>query len=272
MDVAYSTNAWGKVTTHCCGSNNVNYAYYVATGSDEDAVRGIAKAGYESVEMFDGNLLAYEDDPGRLQILLERCQVSLKAVYSAANFIYDEILEEEYAKIMRTARLARKLGARHLVLGGGAVRCRGIRESDYEKLGKALDGISDRAGEIGLITSFHPHMGSLVESPEQLDKVMEHTKVWLCPDCGHVALGGGNPYDVAKKYIGRIQYFHLKGVDEKGRFCSLDKGLIDFKPILGLLQESDKKIELAVECDAESKAPEEDAGKTAIFLKDCGVK
>lgn len=59
MNVTYSTNAWGKVTTHCCGANNVNYAYYMSTGENEKAIREIAGAGYESIEMFDGNLLVY---------------------------------------------------------------------------------------------------------------------------------------------------------------------------------------------------------------------
>ncbi len=272
MDVTYSTNAWGKVTTHCCGANNVNYAYYMSTGEDEKAIKEIAGAGYGSIEMFDGNLLAYENDTEVLRELLARYNVTLKAVYSAANFIYDEILEEEYEKIMRTARIAEKLGARHLVLGGGAIRYKGIDDSDYGKLGKALDEISKKAEEAGLITSFHPHMGSLVETPWQLDKVMESSKVWLCPDCGHVALGGGDPLEVTKKYIERIKYFHLKGVTEEGIFCSLNKGRIDFKPILDLLKESGQKIELAVECDAGSETPDEDAKETWIYLKEYGIK
>lgn len=122
MDVTYSTNAWGMVTAHCCGANNVNYAYYIATGEDKTAIKEIAEAGFESIEMFDGNLLAYEEKIDSLKELLEQYRLGFRAVYSAANFIYDEILEEEYGKIMRTARIAQKLGARHLVLGGGAIR------------------------------------------------------------------------------------------------------------------------------------------------------
>ena len=272
MDVTYSTNAWGMVTAHCCGANNVNYAYYIATGEDKTAIKEIAEAGFESIEMFDGNLLAYEEKIDSLKELLEQYRLGFRAVYSAANFIYDEILEEEYGKIMRTARIAQKLGARHLVLGGGAIRQDGIQESDYRKLGKALDEISRRAEDIGLTTSFHPHMGSLVESPGQLDKVMEHTGVWLCPDCGHVFLGGGNPYQITEKYLERIKYFHLKGVNENGVFCALDQGEIDFGPILKLLKGCKRKIELAIECDANSSEPGQDARATARYLAEHGMK
>ena len=233
MDVTYSTNAWGMVTAHCCGANNVNYAYYIATGEDKTAIKEIAEAGFESIEMFDGNLLAYEEKIDSLKELLEQYRLGFRAVYSAANFIYDEILEEEYGKIMRTARIAQKLGARHLVLGGGAIRQDGIQESDYRKLGKALDEISRRAEDIGLTTSFHPHMGSLVE---------------------------------------RIKYFHLKGVNENGVFCALDQGEIDFGPILKLLKGCKRKIELAVECDANSSEPGQDARATARYLAEHGMK
>ena len=72
MDVTYSTNAWGMVTAHCCGANNVNYAYYIATGEDKTAIKEIAEAGFESIEMFDGNLLAYEEKIDSLKELLEQ--------------------------------------------------------------------------------------------------------------------------------------------------------------------------------------------------------
>ena len=44
-------------------------------------------------------------------------------------------------------------------------------------------------------------MGSLVESPVQLDKVMPHTRIRLCPDLAHVKKGGGDPLKVVKKYL-----------------------------------------------------------------------
>lgn len=259
MKVAYCTNAWGSVMAHCGAANNVNGAYYVATGDDETAIRSIAKTGFEYIEMFDGNLLAYEERTDELQIIFDRYQVSLKGVYSAGNFIYDEVLSEELYKIERTAKIAASLGADQLVLGGGAVRYDGIRDEDYKKLARALDLTAEMAAQHGLTASFHPHMGSLVESPGQLDRVMEQSKILLCPDCGHVYLGGGDPYTVTKKYLDRIEYFHLKGVDENGVFCPIDRGVIDFKPIMELLAGSDHAIQLAIECDCSSADPLADA-------------
>ena len=42
--------------------------------------------------------------------------------------------------------------------------------------------------------------------------------------------------NLSEKYLERIKYFHLKGVNENGVFCALDQGEIDFGPILKLLK------------------------------------
>ncbi|MDR0551066.1 MAG: sugar phosphate isomerase/epimerase, partial [Spirochaetaceae bacterium] len=193
MKVAYMTNAWGAVMAHCAAANNVNGAFYVSTGADSDAIAGISAAGFEQIEIFDGNLLAYQGKEAAFKDLLAKNKVSLLAVYSAACFIYDEILDEELYKLKKAAEFARKFGATEIALGGGATRCGGIQEADYGKLAAALDKTCAMAEALGMTVSYHPHMGSLVEKPEQLDKVMAKTRACLCPDTGHVVLGGGDP-------------------------------------------------------------------------------
>ncbi len=266
MKITYSTNAWGKIYAHAGATNNVNNAFYVTDGEAETAIREIAEAGFESIEMFDGDLLKYDNEVDKLKKILVAHEVSLKGVYSAGCFIFDDILDEEIFRIKRTAKIAKELGADQLVLGGGATRSDGINEEDYKKLGKALDRIADIAAEMGMTASYHPHLGSLVETPEQIDSVMASSKICLCPDTGHIYLGGGDPYEVTKKYIHRIKYFHLKGVESDGSFCAPSKGVIDIKPILTLLSQHKGKISLAVETDGSKRAPSMDAKETAQFL------
>jgi inosose dehydratase len=126
MKVAYMTNAWGAVMAHCAAANNVNSAYYVSTGADDQAIAGIAAAGYESIEIFDGNLLAYEGKEDAFKRLLSDNKVALLAVYCAAAFIYDEILDEELFKIKKAASFAKQFGATQIALGGGATRYNGL--------------------------------------------------------------------------------------------------------------------------------------------------
>jgi inosose dehydratase len=265
MKVAYMTNAWGAVMAHCGAANNINSAYYISTGPDAEAIAGIAAAGYEQIEIFDGNLLAYEGREDAFKKLLTGNKVSLLAVYSAAAFIYDEILPEELYRIRKAAAFAKQFGATQIALGGGATRYSGIKDTDYKKLAAALDKVCGIADELGMTASYHPHMGSLVQSPEQLDKVMPHTRIWLCPDTGHVVLGGGDPVAVVKKYAARIKYIHLKDVTKEGMFCPLGKGGIDFPAVVNLLG---KNVLYAIECDGWNGDPREGAKITAGYLKD----
>ncbi|MEA5002808.1 MAG: sugar phosphate isomerase/epimerase [Christensenella sp.] len=267
MKVTYSTNAWSPVMAHCAAANNVNGAYYMCPGSDEEAIAGIAAAGYDSIEMFDGNLLAYEGREDALRELLGKYGVELRAVYAACNFIYDEILPEEMYRLKKAAQFASRFGATQIALGGGATRYDGIKESDYAKLAEGLDRACEVADSLNMTASFHPHMGSLVESPEQLDKVMAKTRIKLCPDCGHVKLGGGDPLTVTKKYADRILYFHLKDVTKDGMFCPLGEGTIDFVPIIETLKSRGGEVLWAVECDGWSGDASEGAKITAEYLK-----
>lgn len=267
MKITYSTNAWGPVLGHWAAPNNVNAAYYRSDGDLKKALAEIAAAGYESVEIFDGDLLEFEGREDELRALLAENHLELKGVYAACNFIYDEILPDEMDRLKRAALFAKKFGATEIALGGGAVRYSGIRESDYVKLGEALEQVCDMADEIEMRASYHPHMGSLVESPEQLEKVMKWTRIALCPDCAHVKAGGGNPLEIVKKYLDRIYYIHLKDITEDGMFCPLGVGTIDFDPIMKTLADSKIDVEYAVECDGWSGDAGEGARITAEYLK-----
>ena len=267
MKVTYSTNAWGAVMGFAGAMNNVNSAYYVSTGSAIEAISQIAKAGFEQIEIFDGNLLAYEGKEQEFKKLLEDNGAVLTAVYCAGNFIYDEILEEELYRIDKAAGFASRFGATQLVIGGGATRYNGIREDDYNKLAAALDKVCSVADKYKMTASLHPHMGSLVQSPEQLAKVMINTRMKLCPDTGHVLLGGGDPLKVIEKYLDRIDYIHLKDVTAEGMFAPLTLGTIDFDPIVNLLKNSGRPVQIAIECDGWNGDPAEGAGITFKYLE-----
>ena len=44
----------------------------------------------------------------------------------------------------------------------------------------------------------HPHVGTVVERPEEIERVLEGASVPLCLDTGHVMAGGGDPVALAR--------------------------------------------------------------------------
>ncbi|MDN5715889.1 MAG: sugar phosphate isomerase/epimerase [Janibacter sp.] len=76
-----------------------------------------------------------------------------------------------------------------------------------------LDAIADAAVAQGLRATLHPHVGTMIESGEETDRVLAGSRIGLCLDTGHLLIGGGDPVRVAQEHPERIAHMHLKDVD-----------------------------------------------------------
>jgi inosose dehydratase len=251
MRLAYQTNTWGGVVGHPVGVTSIKDLYYLAHGSTADAVRDIAHAGYDGVELFDGNLAEYAESADELERLLDGHGLVLVAAYSGANFIFPDILDQELWRIDRAAWLGARSGARHLVVGGGAQTLQPPGEPEYERLAAALDRVVDIAERHGLTACFHPHLTTIVETAEQLDRLLPHTSISLCPDTGHVLLAGDDPATLIRAHGDRIPYVHLKDADlQTGTFVPLGTGALDLPGVMEALGEIGYDGWITVELDA----------------------
>lgn len=127
-----------------------------------------------------------------------------------------------------------------------------LDEAGWQSLAEGLNLAGAIAQEYGLKLTYHHHGGTVVESPEEIDKLMELTDpslVSLLFDTGHAYYGGADPLTVLRKHEKRIAYIHLKDIrqavlDEaraekvdfvtcirKGVFTVPGDGCIDFAPI-----------------------------------------
>jgi inosose dehydratase len=78
-----------------------------------------------------------------------------------------------------------------------------------------LAAIAALAADQGVTAALHPHLGTLVEGPEEVERVLEHSGVPLCLDTGHLLAGGSDPLEVARRHPERIAHVHLKDVDAR---------------------------------------------------------
>jgi inosose dehydratase len=267
VKLACHTITWGGVVGHPVGVTSVKDLYYLANGSTEQALRGISSAGYEGVELFDGNLMEYADRPDDFRRLLDDTKLRLVAVYSGANFIFPEILGEELSRIEKAASLASRLGAEHLVVGGGAQRAAGPATDDYARLAGALDAVVAIAEQHDLLASYHPHLTTIVERPDQLDTVMTSSRINFCPDTAHLVAGGGDPAALVARYRERIVYVHFKDfAAEPFAFLPLGQGAIDFQSILDELGRGRYEGWITVELDEYAGAPVDAAKESKKYL------
>lgn len=267
MRLAYQTNTWGGVVGHPAGVTSVKDLYYLANGSTEEALDDIAAAGYTGFELFDGNLIEFDGREDAFRDLLAKTGLAFVGVYSGANFIYPDILPEELHKIKEVATRAGRLGAEHLVVGGGALRSTGTTDSDNDRLAAGLDQVVEIAMQHGLTPSFHPHLGTCAQSPEQIARVFERTSIGFCPDTAHLDAAGGDSAALIRALGTRIPYVHLKDYLD-GEFLPLGQGALDFGRILDALDAVGYDGWITVELDAWPGSKRDAAIMSRTFLED----
>ncbi|MFE9692133.1 sugar phosphate isomerase/epimerase family protein [Micromonospora sp. NPDC005806] len=126
----------------------------------------------------------------------------------------------------------------------------------------------DRCRDRGLEPVFHYHLGTLVETEAEADRLLELTDVAICLDTGHLTLAGGDPVAAVHRWAGRIGQVHLKGADlgvhhrvrdaggglaevvAAGGFCALGAGDVDLAGVLRELDQTGYTGWLVIEQDA----------------------
>ena len=83
----------------------------------------------------------------------------------------------------------------------------------WSLLGMNLERLSEVADDHGLLATLHPHVGTVVERPAEIDIILASSNIGLCLDTGHCLAGGGDPLALAKVATRRIAHVHLKDVD-----------------------------------------------------------
>jgi inosose dehydratase len=77
-----------------------------------------------------------------------------------------------------------------------------------------LNVVARHLRERGVRLAFHHHMGTVVQTEDEIDRLMAGTSddVALLLDTGHLAFAGGDPARVAKRHARRIAHVHCKDV------------------------------------------------------------
>ena len=76
-----------------------------------------------------------------------------------------------------------------------------------------LDRLARLADDRGVVLGLHPHVGTMVENRDDVDRVLAGSQVGLCVDTGHLLVGGTDPVALTRDHVGRVVHVHLKDVD-----------------------------------------------------------
>jgi inosose dehydratase len=208
--------------------------------------------------------------------LLDEKHLAVSGNYFGGNF-YDPAQKDSITTAFRaTLDNLKFYGARHVIIGppgrGGV--------DDINAAIRATAPVLDELGKIaldnGIQLGLHPHVNTIVETPDEIDLILGLTDplyVRVAPDTGHIRLGGGNVVEIIRKYKDRLSYFHLKdssGVFDRPNFGpnlrELGKGEIDFPAIMAILKEIEFKGWMNVEQDYTVTTPAQSAAVSASYI------
>ncbi len=200
----------------------------------EQMLDAIAAAGYEGTEL---GPLGYLGEGATLRSRLEGRGLDLVGAFVQIRFGDDEKLGELDATLAAIAGWDAKL-----VLADAGPRDGVLAWDEIQRA-------AERARARGFEPTFHHHMGSRVQTPAEIERLLERTDVGLLLDTGHLLAAGGNPLQALRDWRGRVNHVHVKDVqldvlrgaatwDEAWRggvFCELGRGDVDLEGFFGAL-------------------------------------
>lgn len=89
-----------------------------------------------------------------------------------------------------------------------------LAPSDWPRFAERLDELGTRLQDAGLTLAYHHHMGTVVQTEDEVDRLMDSCDdaVSLLLDTGHLTFAGGDPVRAAARHAGRIAHLHCKDV------------------------------------------------------------
>lgn len=274
---------------------------------EEQVLSDIAAAGYEAA-MPRASLPRSAEDT--LAVYREHGLVAAPPYFGAPFWDRDQH-DDVVARARDAARLAQGLGCTELYVapGGGyykgvAGRTRrqvaghvspedGLGEEQWKTLVDTLNEVGAMTQELGVAACFHNHVGTVIETGEEMERLMAETDpalVLLGPDTGHLQWGGCDPVSFFRRHAGRVRTAHLKDISEEvrrrgvaegwdygrfsesGIFRELGDGDVDHAAIIDVLRSAGFKGWLIVETDVtQLPTARESAAVSRAYLRTLGL-
>jgi len=132
----------------------------------------------------------------------------------------------------------------------------GFDTATWKRFAEGVDRAAAGCRERGYEPTFHHETGTQVESPAEIERVLELTTIGLCLDTGHLLLGGGDPVKAIDDWRPRINHLHLKDarravveqivreaapvseIWKRKAFCRLGEGDLDVDAMLASIRGS----------------------------------
>jgi inosose dehydratase len=209
-------------------------------GGDIPLERCLAEAraaGYERIEL--GH--KFHRDPTVLRPILERLELALISGWYSGRLLERSVSAEIAANEPHSSLLV-AMGCAVLVYAETSGSIAGDRRrplsgrprlsaGDWHDFGARVTELADHLSARGIGLVYHHHMGTVIESEAEIDRLMAVTadKVGLLLDTGHAAYAGIDPAALVRRHRDRIRHVHCKDVrcEVRARVRAHDASFLD---------------------------------------------
>jgi sugar phosphate isomerase/epimerase len=226
----------------------------------ERTLGDIAAAGYNDVEML-GGMNNFGMAPDRVRAILDRNGLRAPSTHVGGA---------AFDNLDRWLADAATLGHRYLILASLPVQNPTL--DDYRRWADRLNESARRSLSQGVYVGFHNHATDfkLIDGSVPYDVLMERTDPTLVRhqlDTGNLAMAGRDPLEYMKRFGSRYWSFHIKDVPSLSATndTELGKGVIDFRRLLGMIDNIDNK-HLFVEQETYPGTPLESARRDYAYI------
>ena len=186
----------------------------------ETCLRETREAGYEGIEL--GN--KFPRDAATLRPILAAHDLALiSGWYSAALLTRDSA--EECAAAQPHIDLLRAMGCDILILAETSNAIHADRaaplsrrpilaDADWPRFATRLTDFAARVAATGMRVAYHHHMGTVVQTEVEIDRLMALTgpALTLLLDTGHATFAGADPAALARRHAARVSHVHCKDI------------------------------------------------------------
>ena len=245
----------------------------------ETCLEEAKEAGFTGIELGG----KFPRNPGITKFLLKKYKLQMPGGWYGA-LLKERSIEEEWSAMQDHINLLKFVGSDVFVFadvsnsiqGNGLVRLSDrpkIADSEWKNYCDKISEISNRLDDIGIPISYHEHMGTIIQTEEDVNRLMNETndKTFLLYDTGHLLFAQANYENVLKKYISKINHVHCKDIRKSvlenslkenlsfrdsflnGVFTVPGDGCIDYLPLLKILEDNNYSKWLVVEAEQDPK-------------------
>ncbi len=237
------------------------------------------KSGFTGIELGG----KFPRNPGITKFLLEKYELKMPGGWYGA-LLRKRSAKEEWLALQDHLNLLKLVNADVFIFADVSGSIQGeqsralttrpkLEQDEWRNYCNKINDLSNMLMDEGIPMSYHEHMGTIIQSEEDVDKFVSLTNdnTFLLYDTGHLMFSGADCERILKNYISKINHVHCKDIRKdtllnsikddlsfrdsflNGVFTVPGDGCIDYEPLIKVLFESKYKDWLIIEAEQDPK-------------------